>query len=917
MGTVEQAIFASTKVSIKSTYSGGAYYSYSLGMEELLGDIGSKMNGYITTISFDSPINSLEDYVREMPTKLAYALFDIGDEKIFSISRIRPARDFGTDRAESVRGREGSKISHIIAGNAESIETYPVLYLDANIFTNMPYTENDLSSNIQPTYMSSYQGIKAGKGLAREEVINRLKGVSGYKDILKELFCYLLHQEDDAGRVRPLVLCCEPELMVYWIAAISYLIPIKYAKKLTFSTYEFNPRGKNSDFRIIGVYPDGTSYDDIEKDGLLIYDMVHEGNMSSMEIGDSGIYDFLIDNLLDDSGYDKMLKFHDFLNGFSGICLNDTLEAIYDFYEIIGHGTQRKIAASALEKAIVGLSECLDKEVETKVINQILKLYINYDEYDEISSDYLMQQVKKGKLDKEVLVAQLINCMIQFMKMPNTSISSSWLQAKQIKFNQLLLKLQDNFIIKFMEEICLHVDRYFIYQGDNISIPFDVFTDRHKFLLSNILTYMNLKNIPKNELVEKGSKFYYILNLVSDNVLKCGWNEEKKEEFFDSFVKRLEEEPFVYFSCVRLWEEFARKNSRNNMVAYFEIIRKNFISQFLDGYVDLCEALYQAGYTQEVFSVFRNIDIRSYGLEHMLYEIEQVLAKHPDLADKVFILIREFYDDCRDSDDKMELYKFAYRHCLFEKKMFDTMAKEIVNKFPLIVSEKRRVNFIEQLEETLGGINTDRYCLIKELLKIRELKNSRSCVNALKTGWIDRYICIRIDIDVFDVRNEITDYLRAVVEELMELYRLTKNPSILVRGAFLIKDKRMVEKCLEMELDYIVQREYRKRQVDISELLNGFVIEIFAYAGEFIRHEKDMANYLANSKLKMSRLYPVFQSNTEEMVKQSKKRFADGKVTPDQVLGYWDNVQKYLDEMTEEKMSIGKIFGGFFGRKKG
>lgn len=916
MGTVEQAIFASTKVSIKSTYSGGAYYSYSPGMEELLGDIGSKMNGYITTISFDSSINSLEDYVREMPSKLAYALFDIGDEKIFSISRIRPARDFGSDRAESVRGREGSKISHIIAGNAESIETYPILYLDADIFKNMPYTESDLSNNIQPTYMSSYQGIKAGKGLAREEVINRLKGVPGYKDILKELFCYLLHQEDAAGRVRPLVLCCEPELMIYWIAAISYLLPVKYAKKITFSTYEFNPRGKNSDFRIIGVYPDGTSYDDIEKDGLLIYDMLHEGSMSQVEIGDSGIYDFLIDNLLDDSGYDKMLKFHDFLNGFSGICLNDALETIYDFYEIIEYRAQRKIAVSSLEKAIVGLGECVDKELETKVINQILKLYINYDEYDEVSSDYLMKQVKKGKLDKEVLVAQLINCMDQFIKMPNTNITSSWLQAKQIRFNQLLLKLQDNFIVKMTEEVCLHVDRYFTYQGDNTDISYDVFVDRNQFLLSNILTYMNLKKIPKNVLAEKDSKFYYILYLVSDNVLQCGCNQEKKEEFFESFVKRLEEEPIVYFSCIRLWEDLAYKSSRNNMITYFEIIRKNFISQFSDGYVKLCEALYQTGYHQEIFSVFRNIDIRSYGVEHVLYEVEQVVTKHPDLAGEVSVLVREFYDNCKNIDDKMELYKFAYKHCLFEKALFDTMAKEIVNNFPLIVSEKKRVDFIEQLEETLGGINTDRYCLMKELLKIKKLKNSRSCVNDLKTGRIDHYICTGIDIDVFKVRNEVTDYLRGVVEELMELYRMTKNPSILVRGAFLIKDKRIVEKCLEIELDYIVQREYKKRQVDISELLNGYVIEIFAYAEEFIIYEREMAKYLANSKLKMSRLYPVFQSNTGKMVKQSKKRFADGRVTEEQVLGYWDSVQKYLDEMTEDKMSIGKIIGGFFGHKK-
>ena len=287
-----------------------------------------------------------------------------------------------------------------------------------------------------------------------------------------------------------------------------------------------------------------------------------------------------------------------------------------------------------------------------------------------------------------------------------------------------------------------------------------------------------------------------------------------------------------------------------------------------------------------------------------------------DSAGEVSVLVREFYDNCKNIDDKMELYKFAYKHCLFEKALFDTMAKEIVNNFPLIVSEKKRVDFIEQLEETLGGINTDRYCLMKELLKIRKLKNSRSCVNDLKTGRIDRYICTGIDIDVFNVRNEITDYLGAVVEELMELYRLTKNPSILVKGAFLIRDKRMVEKCLEIELDYIIQREYKKRQADIPELLNGYVIEIFAYAEEFIIYEREMAKHLANSKLKMSRLYPVFQSNTEKMVKQSKKRFADGKVTADQILEYWDNVHKYLDEMTEDKMSIGKIIGGFFGHKK-
>ena len=850
-----------------------------------------------------------------MPPKFAYETFSINDEEIFSISHINPSRDFGTERLESVRGRVGSKLSHIIAGNKSCVQTYPVLYYDADIFRNMPYSDENFSSNIQPDYMDSYSKMEPGQYLSRENVIQKLHDIPGSEEILKELCYHVLHQEDASGNIKPLVLCCSPKDIVYWIAAVTYLFPAAYAMKISFSTYEFDPMGKNSTFRIIGVYPKGTSYDDLEADDfLIVYDMLHDERATSFHMNDSGVYDFLVNGFFYE--YHKLSNFHNFLNCFSEICLNEKLESIFEFYEMLVGSVPGNMQVEKLDSITEYLLRCQSGELEIKITNQMLKLYVNYEDYDSVSRDYLVEQVNSGQLHKDVLTNQLIVCMTKFLKMPNINVNFEFLQTKQMKFNQLLLKVNENFIIRLVEKICEEYKGYFVYQGENTSIPFDLFAERNQYLLSAVLTYMNLKKIEKKNLVQGDSVYGQIFFIVSSNSIQSSWSCDKKKKFFGDFINRIKEEIRVFFGCLKMWENISGRYENEEMLEYYKDIRKQYICDYNGDTEKLCDAMFYAGYEEDAIFALKSIEIETYGIKKLLHEIDHMMGNHAALRKTLPNLVDKYYSHAKNVDSKIELYYFSYKNHLYEHEKLASMVYGIMETFPLAVKTQEEIEFIRHIEEQKYVIRSERFMLIQALLGIKKLKMNTSYMSELKTGSIDSYLPCGVEIDVMVFRNEIGEYLSALVDELMELYFKTNNPSVLIRGAFLIHDSRTIAECLEIELKYILKLGNRKRKEDVAKILNDYTIEILLYAKEYMVYEKTMAEYLENHRIKLSKLYPYIQDNTKKLVKAGNKRYKDRDITTKEVLEYWDKVQRYQKEMSDDKMGFKKIVSSLWGRKK-
>ena len=55
-----------------------------------------------------------------------------------------------------------------------------------------------------------------------------------------------------------LVICDEKENIIKWIAALQYALPMDIAKRVNFTTYDFDP--ELSSFQICGVVSEGTHY---------------------------------------------------------------------------------------------------------------------------------------------------------------------------------------------------------------------------------------------------------------------------------------------------------------------------------------------------------------------------------------------------------------------------------------------------------------------------------------------------------------------------------------------------------------------------------------------------------------------------------------------------------------------------------
>ena len=178
------------------------------------------------------------------------------------------------------RDAEGdmNHISHSILFSDEDSGVYPCEFIGSPSF--LTAAAADAVNSVSGVGYMGAPVLQTGTEVTINKVMKFLS-VPGNFDIFRSMLWALMHKDETKRRI---IICDEQENTVLWISALNYALPLSYAKKVSFSTYAYDPR--TADVDICGVVAKCTAYDRsfYENDGFFVFDL------TTGECFDPGVY---------------------------------------------------------------------------------------------------------------------------------------------------------------------------------------------------------------------------------------------------------------------------------------------------------------------------------------------------------------------------------------------------------------------------------------------------------------------------------------------------------------------------------------------------------------------------------------------------------------------------------------------------
>lgn len=155
--------------------------------------------------------------------------------------------------------RPGNVLITMIAEDAAEMQEYPFLYYESpELF--LPYDANYFYTHGEqiPPLLPDTETLTPGNAMTEED-IRRFIAEDRFSHLCS-MFQILLDYHDAAQPTRQIILCDQMDAVIYWIAALSMLLPKELAKQFSFTTYSFLAQ-RADDFRpeyenvmLCGVY---------------------------------------------------------------------------------------------------------------------------------------------------------------------------------------------------------------------------------------------------------------------------------------------------------------------------------------------------------------------------------------------------------------------------------------------------------------------------------------------------------------------------------------------------------------------------------------------------------------------------------------------------------------------------------------
>lgn len=528
-----QIIYTSCMRGIDGVNDGQQIFSYDRSFQDCKSD---EVKGLFTyqIPSLAPGVIMTEEIAKTMPSSFNYKLLKSGDSAVTLNTYL------GRDYMGSA-GRFGNHLSHSIVCDFADFNLYPCeLFGSASLRDRMEYEE--VNNPNPPEYLSE-PDLDRGYLVDPDSIIEFLS-IKDNLEYFKRMVVAMLRFPREKKRV---VICDEKENTIKWIAALHYALPLDIAKKVNFSSYDYDPELSSS--RICGVVSEGTRYN----------------APSYASSGRHYVFDF-INHQFSDVEYDEnsFLFFLDTAFSFS-------YESLTDFREFI---TSKTTYREASEDYYAGfyLYNLLTEGIGELSIDEFRKVISFVDQYtvDSIKRDIITKLIEEKEKINEInneFVLSVLGFMLKSMDILNPT---QQMDVKQMIVERLIFALSDNVLTQdlFMP---LYDNLDEMARSIELSLPAELMLERNRDSLLSVLEQ-------KVELW----KVRFIVRIISDYVKDIKLS---VEELYPNRAIGA-----IYYEIVRMVYASGRQNGYNIMESILDNFKENsfyFVNMALniDGYL--------------------------------------------------------------------------------------------------------------------------------------------------------------------------------------------------------------------------------------------------------------------------------------------------------------------------------------------
>lgn len=412
---IEQSIYTCVRTRRDTQTAGFGYYSYTDGCKQLLQEVPQIKRA---SVSYAAPRNQEvwwscaddaaardreenENIRVHHPITFSYMPVEAdGTQKAVFVF----GKNLGRDIAKS---RPGNILVNMIAADMSDIQGYPFSYYGAKELF-VPYDTNYFYDNGAevPPLLENPVSLTKNLPFTTEDILRFIN--DDRVDMLCSMFQILLDYNDPVQDTRQIILCDKKDNIIYWIAALSILMPPEIAKKFSFTTYSFLATRSDDitpmyeDTMLCGVYSPVLNGDEPD-DGVTNYSFSKERSRDGAavfdfdkgEYADNGIrndaFGILIESAMDNNlsllqEYHKFLINHtryrgldnDFLRGYSFYLLYrypeiDNLSLLEEAYQFASAYASLEYMREIAEKLMALTVDCGQIGNECEVLLRFVK----------------------------------------------------------------------------------------------------------------------------------------------------------------------------------------------------------------------------------------------------------------------------------------------------------------------------------------------------------------------------------------------------------------------------------------------------------------------------------------------------------------------------------------------------------------
>lgn len=348
---VHQIIYTSCKRGIRGVNDGQQVFSHDAAFPE---GAMEQVKGMFTHIipALEPGVVMTEELAATMPQAFCYRRLSSG------YCAVALNTYLGRDYMGSA-GRFGNQLSHVLLFDPEDTELYPCqLYGSEALRSRMAFEE--VNSPDQPDFLPTPK-LTPGYGIDPETVTEFL-AEDGRMEVYQNMLWAMLAFSSHRKRV---VICDEPENIIFWIAALQFALPRKTALGINFTTYEYDPALSES--QVCGVVPRGTRFDEESAQRHFTFNLL-TGDCPDFP-KEPEFFDFM-DTAMSFS-YDSIQDFHLFLESVGYDQADEGIYDAYALYALMSDGPEG-VSEQAVGRALGFAREHGDGSVQKKLLDMLL-----------------------------------------------------------------------------------------------------------------------------------------------------------------------------------------------------------------------------------------------------------------------------------------------------------------------------------------------------------------------------------------------------------------------------------------------------------------------------------------------------------------------------------------------------------------